>query len=97
MTARVIASVESLTTTYDGKHAPKGVKHSAGHALVGPAGTTLEHDPDSGCLRCPLDNIAREAWCDVSRQLVDDHHGPAPDWCPLRAGPVTVRRKEQQR
>jgi hypothetical protein len=63
------------------------------------AGTVLEHDPDAGCWRCPLsshDNIARETWCDAGRRQAPDSASvvrPAPDWCPLRRGPVTVRRK----
>jgi hypothetical protein len=59
--------------------------------------TTLEHDPDSGCDECPLmEHDGHVAWC----QAGERHRGvvmyiPAPAWCPLRAGPVTVRRKER--
>lgn len=59
------------------------------------AGLTLTHDPNRGCLWCPLssdrtceatpsegerDGRPLEAWDEYS----------APDWCPLRQGPVTI-------
>jgi hypothetical protein len=64
-------------------------------------GTTLEHDPDSGCGGCPFcyeRNDYGDLACSVDAHgwLDDDGEKPAPAWCPLRAGPVTVRAKEKR-
>jgi hypothetical protein len=62
-----------------------------------PQGTTLEHDPDSGCRTCPLSftwGRGTLSCASGGRDTTDER--PAPAWCPLRAGPVTVRRKERE-
>jgi hypothetical protein len=66
--------------------------------------TVIEHDPDEGCPECPMadhDHVAggEEIWCSVLevrhyRRRFEAAWPPAPDTCPLRHGPVTVRRKE---
>jgi hypothetical protein len=58
--------------------------------------TTLEHDPDSGC-DCPLQtgSICAAKQRGPILTALTPLEGPAPAWCPLRAGPVTVRRKER--
>lgn len=60
----------------------------------------LAYDPERGCGRCPLashDDIAHESYCraisDAGRRLprlLSSALHRAPDWCPLRAGPVVV-------
>jgi hypothetical protein len=64
------------------------------------AGTVLEHDPDAGCAGCPYRHCDYEGWlavfCGAAEGRDVESSGlavPAPDWCPLRRGPVTVRRK----
>lgn len=63
----------------------------------------ITYDPDDGCLSCPLawrdvtPELSVLVFCDaewrvryaaVGRKPVSRH--PAPDWCPLRSGPVVV-------
>jgi len=57
--------------------------------------TILEHDPDEGCDGCPLQNHAQGSdYCNVNVELEMDVPGltTAPEGCPLRQGPITVRR-----
>lgn len=59
--------------------------------------TYLEHDPDGGCNTCPLlrswgDPGEPTRWCmggECDAALTGE---PAPRWCPLRCGPVVVRK-----
>jgi len=53
-------------------------------------GVTLRaHDPEAGCLDCPLRTHA--ASCFVTGQRVDqDALASAPEWCPIRTGGVMV-------
>jgi hypothetical protein len=63
----------------------------------------LEHDPDDGCGDCPLllgdasCGMYTHPWnCGATGGLVEhdvEERSPAPAWCPLRAGAVTVRKK----
>lgn len=73
---------------------------SIGAAVVGArirGGLTLRHDPSSGCRRCPMraaePNYDRAYHrCDATAGDIGDMDGPAPEWCPLRSGPVVVER-----
>ena len=70
----------------------------AGQRAGAEDGVRLTHDPESGCEECPLVRChigyemsdwycaALEAEPDVLMSSV----APAPEWCPLRVGPVTV-------
>ena len=49
--------------------------------------TVLEHDPERGCQRCPISKHDAT----LLRHIAQDERRPAPAWCPLRSGPVTVR------
>lgn len=66
--------------------------------------TVVEHDPDGGCLGCQFwrDNAKRQGVCGVSgpigRRLrtMETAVTCAPDWCPLRTGPVIVKTPEAE-
>jgi hypothetical protein len=61
----------------------------------------IEHEPDAGCFGCPFygDDAAYDSpthyRCSAApegRDLNDEFTTPAPAWCPLRSGTVTVTR-----
>jgi hypothetical protein len=61
----------------------------------------IEHDPDGGCEGCRFrgsDHSYDDMWDECraygDEQLGRDTSQPAPTWCPLRTGPVTVRSPE---
>lgn len=58
--------------------------------------TIITHDPDEGCAACPFGYRERTWWCAAlpTHKPAGNGVGPAPSWCPLRSGPVVVRRKE---
>ena len=72
---------------------------------VDPQPLVLEHDPDAGCVGCVFEAhylthgdkgalvVAIECSAGIrwERPWGEDRH-PAPPECPLRSGPVTVRR-----
>lgn len=59
----------------------------------------IEHDPESGCkgilIGCPFLRLVRTAGGTMAEGCGANANqptgSPAPPWCPLRAGPVTVR------
>lgn len=75
-----------------------------------PAGVVIEHDPDEGCRPCrfgshemgtsvnggPCVNVVCAIAQRSSQRDWGDDDGPAPTWCPLRTGPVTVRRPSRE-
>jgi len=60
-------------------------------------GVTLRaHDPETGCLDCPL--LTHGATCFVTDREVDaDAVSVAPEWCPIRTGGVMVSSREALR
>lgn len=64
---------------------------------------TIDHDPESGCLggefgdACPFyaDEMGPACGAVGGKGVGEDAYDftPAPDWCPLRRGPVLVRAK----
>lgn len=68
-------------------------------AMTAPV-TVLKHDPDSGCVGCPLLRSSAAQCRAFGGRWVDEDdggvpvpfHRRAPGWCPLRSGHVEVRR-----
>ena len=51
----------------------------------------------SGCAKCPAGDVFCQILVKDPRYVIDDDGNPlsvAPDWCPLRKGPVTLKLKE---
>jgi hypothetical protein len=58
----------------------------------------LTHDPERGCRECPM--CYRDTYdtrmCILAQDELPEGSLPAPAWCPLRRGPVTVEAPERE-